>query len=316
MVDNGKAKRVQEKPVTEKRNRWVVTTVVVLGILAFLIPTLAQVLPAFSPQSPSTAANSPAPNASASPAAQKAELEARAKGYESVLQREPDNPSALRGLLETRLGLGDVKGAIAPLEKLSKANPNETLYSVLLAQAKQQTGDREGAAQVYRDVLKTKPGDMSALNGLVGLLIQQQRPEAAVGLLQDTLKNAPQTNQVQANSVDVGSVQILLADVYVSQKRYDDAIAIYNDVEKANKQDFRPIVGKALVLKQQGKVEEAKPLFSKAAELAPAKYKDQINQMAAYPAPGASPAGSATGTNLSSPPTGATQPGAAPTEKN
>jgi tetratricopeptide (TPR) repeat protein len=300
--------------VTEKRNRWVVTIVVILGILAFLVPSLAQVLPAFFPQGqPSTAANSPSP--AASPAARKAELEAQAKGYELVLEREPDNQTALRGLLETRLALNDVKGAIVPLEKLSKANPSETMYTVLLAQAKQQTGDREGAAQTYRDVLKTKPGDMNALNGLVALLVQEKRPEAAIGLLQDTLKNAGQANQVQPNSIDVGSVQILLADVYVSQQRYDEAIAIYNEVEKANKQDFRPVLGQALILKQQGKVEAAKPLFTKAAELAPAKYKDQINQMAALPSPGAAPANNPAGSLLPSPPVG-TQASPAPAGKN
>ncbi|MDX2230849.1 MAG: tetratricopeptide repeat protein [Leptolyngbyaceae cyanobacterium bins.349] len=299
--------------MAEKRNRWLVTTVVVLGILAFLVPAVFTLFPQGQP---ANTAN-PSPAASASPAAQKAELEARVKGYELVLQREPDNQSALRGLLETRLALGDIKGAIAPLEKLSKANPNETLYSVLLAQAKQQTGDREGAAQTYREVLKTKPGDMNALNGLVTLLVQEQRPEAAVGLLQDTLKNANQANQVQPNSVDVGSVQILLADVYVSQKRYDEAIAIYAEVEKANKNDFRPVVGRAMVLKQQGKVEEAKPLFTKAAELAPAKYKDQINQMAAFPSPGVSPAPTpAPGTTLPTPPTGVAPATPVPAEQN
>jgi len=303
---------------TEKRNRWVVILVVALGTLAFLIPTVAQVVPAFFPQNSSTAANSPSPAASASPVAKKAELEERAKAYELVLQREPDNQTALRGLLEAKLGLGDVKGAIAPLEKLAKANPNESLYSVLLAQAKQQAGDPEGAAQVYRDVLKTKPGDMSALNGLVGLLIQQQRPEAAVGLLQDTLKNAAQANQVQPNSVDTGSIQILLADVYVSQRRYDDAIAIYDTVEKANKQDFRPVVGRALVLKQQGKLEEAKPLFARAAELAPAKYKDQIDRLAANnPIPSVAPAPTGTAPATPTSPTPApTTPNTAPTDKN
>lgn len=286
--------------MAEKRNRWLVTTVVVLGILAFLIPTVAQIFPTFFPSGQSsTATNSPSPLATASPAAQRARLEEQARSYELVLQREPDNPTVLRGLLETRLALNDVKGTIMPLEKLAKANPNEALYSMLLAQAKQQTGDREGAAQIYREVLKTKPGDMTALNGLVALLVQENRPEAAIGLLQDTLKDANSANQVQPNTVDVGSVQILLADVYVNQKRYDEAIALYNEIEKTNKNDFRPVVGRAMILKQQGKVEEAKPLFTRAAELAPAKYRDQINQMATIPTPGATPA---PGTTLPTPP--------------
>lgn len=276
---------------TGRRNRWIISVFMVLALLAFVGISLAPLLSGLFQGGTSPVANSPTPSASASPTAKKEDLEAQAKGYELVLQREPENQTALRGLLETRLALADVKGAIVPLEKLAKLNPNETLYAVLLAQAKQQTGDREGAAQTYRSVLTTHPGDIQALNGLTSLLLQQNRPESAIALLQDTLKTATQANQVQPNSIDVTSVQVLLGGVYASQKRYDEAIAIYDEAAKTNKQDFRPVYGKAMILKEQGKTEEAKPLFTKAAELAPAKYRDQINQAASAVPEAATPAG-------------------------
>lgn len=280
--------------MTEKRNRWIINVVLILAVVAFVGFSLIPLIDAAFRGQPQTAA-SPTPTQSASAVPKKEELEAQAKGYELVLQREPENPTALRGLLEARLGLGDVKGAIAPLEKLAKLNPNETEYAVLLAQAKQQSNDPEGAAQTYRDVLKTKPGDRNALQGLTNLLLQQKRPEAAVGLLQDTIKTAPQANKIQAGSVDVGSVQVILGQVYASEKRFDEAIAVFDEAAKVNKQDFRPLLGKALILKEQGKTEAAKPLFNSAADLAPAQYKDQINRLASAPLPGASaPASTAT----------------------
>ena len=254
-----------------------------------MIPLLSSALKENQPSSGST----PAPTQSA--ASKQAELEAQAKGYELVLQREPDNQTALKGLLESRLelvrlGVGNVKDVIPPLEKLAKLNPQQTDYQVLLAQAKQQVGDREGAAQVYRTILTSKPGDLKALQGLVSLLMQQNRPEAAVGLLEDTLKTATQANQIQAGSVDVTSVQLLLGQVYAEQTRYDEAIAIYDEAIKSSKQDFRPVLAKAIVLKAQGKTEEAKPLFTSATDLAPAQYKDQIKQLAAgNPALGTAP---------------------------
>ena len=270
--------------VAEKRNRWVVSIVMGLAFFAFVGISIAPLLGGlFQVPTASNASNSPSPTTSATPGAKREELEAQAKGYELVLQREPENPTALRGLLETKLALNDIKGAIAPLEKLVKLNPNESLYAVLLAQAQQQTGDREGAAQTYRTILTNRPGDIDALNGLVGLLLQQNRPEAAIGLLQDTLKQATEANKAQPNSIDTPSVQVLLGGVYASQKRYDEAIAIYDEAAKTNQQDFRPVYGKAVVLKEQGKFDAAKPLFTKAEELAPAKYKDQIKQMAANP---------------------------------
>ncbi|MEG4495623.1 tetratricopeptide repeat protein [Microcoleus sp. F10-C6] len=272
----------------EKANkrRGLITVVVVLSLIAFLgfslVPILDSILKASQAQSTST----PTPTQTAQSGEKQSELlQAQARGYELVLQREPDNVTALRGLLQVRLeligqGVGDIKDAIAPLEKLAALNPETTEYGILLAQAKERTGDREGAAQAYRSILASKPGEIKALQGLVNLLLVQQRPEAAIGLLQDTLKAAPAANLAKPESVDVTSVQLILGQVYAVQKRYEEAIAIYDESAKANPKDFRPTLGKAIVLKEQGKTDEAKTLFDRATELAPPNYKDQINQLA------------------------------------
>ncbi|MEG4244852.1 tetratricopeptide repeat protein [Microcoleus sp. MON2_D6] len=272
----------------EKANkrRGLITVVVVLSLIAFLgfslVPILNSILQASQAQSQST----PTPTQTAQSGEKQSELlQAQARGYELVLQREPDNVTALRGLLQVRLeligqGVGDIKDAIAPLEKLASLNPETTEYGILLAQAKERTGDREGAAQAYRSILASKPGEIKALQGLVNLLLVQQRPEAAIGLLQDTLKAAPAANLAKPESVDVTSVQLILGQVYAVQKRYEEAIAIYDESAKANPKDFRPTLGKAIVLKEQGKTDESKTLFDRATELAPPNYKDQINQLA------------------------------------
>lgn len=273
--------------MSQKRSLWI-KVFLVLSVLAFvgfsMIPLLGSVFEETQP-----AATTPTASPTI-PSEKQAELEAQAKGYELVVQREPENVTALRGLLEARLQLGDIKGAIAPLEKLAELEPENTEYGVLLAQAKQQTGDREGAAQAYRQILTTKPGDLNALQGFVSLQMQQGRPEAAIGLLQDTLKTATQVNEIQPGAVDVISVQLLLGQVYASQKRFPEAIAIYEESIKANKEDFRPVLAKALVFKEQGKTAEAEPLFKTAVSLAPAQYKDQVQQLASDdPQPTASP---------------------------
>lgn len=84
-----------------------------------------------------------------------AQLEEMAKGYERVLQREPENQFALQKLVEIRIQMNDLQGAIAPMEKLVKLNPDNAQYKALLAGIKQ----RVGTAGTTGKMDKGKVGD-------------------------------------------------------------------------------------------------------------------------------------------------------------
>ena len=264
-----------------KRNRWLIGGILFLAVAALLAVSLGPLIQAAFVRNDSY--NGAASTATTQPNRQ-AELEGRANGYELVLQREPDNQTALEGLVEARIGLGDLAGAAEPLARLAELNPQEPRYAVLLAQTKQQLNDLEGAAQVYRSILTSTPGNMEALQGLVALLTQQERPQAAIGLLQDTLKTADQSNQIQPGSIDVVAVKLLLGQVYAEQSRFEDAIATYDTgLEEsqalAGTPDFRLMLGKGLILREMGKQDEAQPLFETALALAPVQFKDSIQQL-------------------------------------
>ena len=271
------------KIMSKKSNRWIVNLMMAVGLIAFLgLGTLP-----FWNMPQETAGDSSAitPASAQDNSLEREKLEAEAKGYELVVQREPGNATALRGLLDTKLKLNDLPGVIEALEKLVELKPEQKDYPILLAQAKQQNGDREGAAAVYRQILAAEPGNVKALQGLVNLLLVENSPEAAIGLLSDTLKAAEQTNQIEPGSVNVVSVRVILGEVYASLGRYAEAIATYNEASKADPQDFRPLLGKAIVLQKQGKIEEASPLFASATELAPSEYRDRIQELAKIPEP-------------------------------
>ncbi len=308
--------------MSQKSNRWLINIILVVAAIALVGGSMLPLLTSTIEQSqPPTSTASPAGQTALT--AQKSQLEDQARGFELVLQREPENQTALQGLVDARIKLGDVKGAIPAIEKLAALNPTQPQYTLLLAQAKVRAGDIEGGQNAYRSILKTKPGDNLALQGLVLTLLQQQRPDEAISLLQDTLKKVDKATE---SSVDVTSVQLLLGEVYANQKRYDealttydraittdpqdvrpflakgsvlavqkrydDAISLYDRAIGVDSKDFRPVLAKASVLREQGKNDQAKPLFETATALAPPEYKAQIQQLAQAtptPSPTASP---------------------------
>jgi predicted Zn-dependent protease len=72
---------------------------------------------------------------------QNAQLKAEEKGFLAVLQREPKNQTALRGLVEIRMRTGDAPGTKAALEQLVKLNPTNQQYKEFLAALNKQLVD-------------------------------------------------------------------------------------------------------------------------------------------------------------------------------
>jgi thioredoxin-like negative regulator of GroEL len=70
-------------------------------------------------------------------AAKKNELKSLQKSYQQVLQREPNNETALQGLASAHWQLGERKEAISIIENLVQAHPQQEDYKEILAEAKQ-----------------------------------------------------------------------------------------------------------------------------------------------------------------------------------
>ncbi|MEG3439068.1 tetratricopeptide repeat protein [Pannus brasiliensis CCIBt3594] len=123
------------------------------GLVLFalmVIPTLGF----FRPNSQNVAGNG---QPGQRPAIDPEKLRQAAAAYEKILQREPNNPTALQGLAQARLELKDYAGAREPLEKLHGQFPNEIQVSLLLYGARLQTNDIPGAKQILEKLVKDYP---------------------------------------------------------------------------------------------------------------------------------------------------------------
>jgi tetratricopeptide (TPR) repeat protein len=210
------------------------------------------------------------------PPSQVASLKTQVTQAEKLLLEQPDNQLALKEIVNSKLQLADIKGSISPLEKLATLNPQTPAYMVLVAQAQQYLGDREAAVTSYKRILNSAPQNIQALQGISSVLIDGKKPEAALGIVQEAIKFPIPTGQ----NADIGSMKLLLGQIYVSQKRHGDALTIYDELIQANAQDFRPLLAKAIVLKQMGNLTEAQTLLDRSVEVAPAQYKDQVQTLA------------------------------------
>lgn len=84
------------------------------------------------------AISNPEPGTSAATSAESS-LQQQVRGFELVLQREPENQVALEGLVKLRLQLKDTKGAIEPLEKLVRLKPGRQDYKTALEKLKKES---------------------------------------------------------------------------------------------------------------------------------------------------------------------------------
>lgn len=99
----------------------------ILGGISFIWATGAGIFKML--MTPPTPVNNPTQEETKSPEQQ---LKEAAKGYEIVLEKEPNNRFALEELVTIYLKLGDLQSAVKPLKKLAELEPQNQDYQEAL----------------------------------------------------------------------------------------------------------------------------------------------------------------------------------------
>jgi len=125
-------------------------------------------------------------------------------------------------LVRGYMAAGRQREALAFMQSVVNASPNNIDARLLQAQLKQQTGDAAGARQAYEAVLGLNPAAVPAYMGLMRNELAQGRTAQADEWLAKGL-------QATNNDYDL---RLARASVLETLARYDDAIAIYETLLK------------------------------------------------------------------------------------
>ncbi len=138
-------------------------------------------------------------------------------------------PEGLRGwfaLADAHEKLGDAAGAEKALRDGLVEHPGEISLYGALARARRDRGDRDGEVAVYREILAFEPGHQATLGALAEALIQDDRPEEAIPVLEEVERAHPDDLRTVLR---LGFLEFEGRDYEAARRRFERALALNPD---------------------------------------------------------------------------------------
>ncbi len=144
---------------------------------------------------------------------------AAVRAYDAVLDRTPDNGTALYNKGLALQHAGDLAAAQTAYEGALAIDPKDVEAALNLGAVKKEMGDLDGAVALYRRFLKVDPFNARLLNNLAALYRAQGRHRRAVGAVRKLLMRDKDNVDAYKN----------LALIYFDQKKYTLARTILDN---------------------------------------------------------------------------------------
>ncbi|HEV2199391.1 MAG TPA: tetratricopeptide repeat protein [Bryobacteraceae bacterium] len=157
------------------------------------------------------------------------------------------------------IGIGDREKAHLELDAVSKLapdNPDARYQSGFMAW---QSKDYKEAEQTFAALYKSNPRDMRGLVGVVETLAGQNKMPEAIKVMQEASDKEPERRDMK----------LALANLFVRDLRYDDAIRIYNTLVQSDPKSSDLLFRLAETQRRKGDVNTAIETFRRASQAAP-----------------------------------------------
>lgn len=157
------------------------------------------------------------------------------------------------------IGIGErdkAREELATINRIAPENPDARYQMGYMAW---QSKDYKQAEQVFSDLHKNNPKDIRGLVGVVETLVGQNKMPEAIQIMQKASQEAPERRDMR----------LALANLYVRDLRYDDAIKIYSDLLQADPKSSDLLFRLAETQRRKGDVNTSIETFRRASQAAP-----------------------------------------------
>ncbi|KAI3447655.1 hypothetical protein Pfo_004320 [Paulownia fortunei] len=130
------------------------------------------------------------------------------------------------------------------------------------------SGEFELARKGFNELLKKDPFLVEAYHGLVTVASQEESSEELRNI-ERRVEEAMKLCKKETTKTDLRDFKLLLAQIRVLEGRYDDALKVYQELEKEEPRDFRPYLCQGIIYTLLRRNSEAEKNFVKYRRLVP-----------------------------------------------
>ncbi|CAN4118157.1 unnamed protein product [Withania somnifera] len=198
-------------------------------------------------------------------AVSKAEEEEIEKGIVSNL----NDVEILRKLLETRVKNRELDDALSIINKLIELEPHENDWRFLKSHLYVHNGEVELAKLGFREIISNDPYYVEAYRGLVVAALEDEESVDEMKEIEKTVEEGINLYKEENKECELRDLRLLLAQIWVTECKYDEALKAYQVLVDEDPLDFRPYLCLGMIYTVLKKNDEAETYLEKYRELVP-----------------------------------------------
>jgi tetratricopeptide (TPR) repeat protein len=185
------------------------------------------------------------------------------KEADEIIALSKDNLQAHLVRSSALIGIGERDKAHEELLVINKIAPDNPDARYQIGYMAWQARDYKQAEQVFNDLYKTNPKDIRGLVGVVETMVGQNKMADAIQVMKTSSDKEPERRDLK----------LALANLYVRDLRYDEALKIFSDLLQADPKSSDLLFRLAETQRRKGDINTAIESFRRASQAAPTDPK-------------------------------------------